>query len=130
MGLDQEHPTQGRLPDLKLVWQPPTQLPVIAFGSFASSRSAGDIVAVEGVGVVGDVRLDPVLRATARCFGFSSLTTCFGASTTTPGSEVVVPNEGVAVCAKKTTARLAGNSDEAIMAMSSQKLGRACRPDA
>jgi len=83
-----EHPTQGRSPDLKLVTQPPTQLPV-AFAICASSRSAGDIGDSVGVAVVGDVRGDTVLRATARCIGFS---------TTTPGSEVVAPPEGVAVC--------------------------------
>ena len=43
---DPEHPTQGALPDLKLVAQPPAQLPV-AFGSIA----AGDIVDADG----GDV---------------------------------------------------------------------------
>jgi hypothetical protein len=117
---DQEHPTQGRSPDLKLVWQPPTQLPVMAFGSFASSRSAGEVGDADRVEVLGDVSEDTVLRATARGFGFSGLTICFGASTTTPGSEAVAPNEGVAVCDNKATARLAANSDEAFMAMSSQ----------
>ena len=46
-----------------------------------------------------DVRRDTVLRATARSAGFCGLATCFGASTTTSGSEVVAPPEGVAVCA-------------------------------
>ena len=46
-----------------------------------------------------DVRRDSVLRATARGPGFCGLATCFGASTTTLGSEVVAPPEGVAVCA-------------------------------
>ena len=46
-----------------------------------------------------DVRRDSVLRATARGSGFCGLATCFGASTTTLGSEVVAPPEGVAVCA-------------------------------
>jgi hypothetical protein len=34
---DPEHPCQGALPDLKLVTQPPTQLPVMlaSFASFA-----------------------------------------------------------------------------------------------
>ena len=47
-----------------------------------------------------DVRRDSVLRATARGPGFCGLATCFGgASTTTLGTEVVAPPEGVAVCA-------------------------------
>ena len=46
-----------------------------------------------------DGRRDSVLRATARGPGFCGLATCFGASTTTLGSEVVAPPEGVAVCA-------------------------------
>ena len=46
-----------------------------------------------------DVRGDSALRATARGSGFCGLATCFGASTTTLGSEVVAPPEGVAVCA-------------------------------
>ena len=120
-----EHPTQGASPDLKLDAQPPAQLPVMAFGSFASSRSAGDIGDVDGVGVVDDVRGDTVLRATARCFG---------ASTRTLGSEVVAPPEGVAVCDiavplrphsssaidKIATARLATKSNEAFIAASSR----------
>jgi hypothetical protein len=57
-----------------------------------------------------------VLRATARCFGFCGLAT--GASTRTLGSEVVAP-EGVAVCDIPAT-----KSNEAFIAMSSQKLGR------
>ena len=132
--LDKEHPTQGASPDLKLVTQPPTQLPV-AFASFASC-AAGDIA--DGVGVVDDVRGDTVLRATARCFGFCGVATCFGASTRTLGSEVVAPPEGVAVCDiavplrphsssaidKIATARLATKSNEAFIAMSSQKLRR------
>ena len=85
-------------------------------------------------GVVGDVREDTVLRATARCFGLCGLATCFGASTTTLGSEVVAPPEGVAVCDiavplrphrssaldKIATAKLATKSDENLIAMSSR----------
>ena len=118
-------------PDLKLVTQPPTQLPV-AFASFASC-AAGDIGDAGGVGVVGDARGDTVLRAAARCFGFCGLATCFGASTTTLGSEAVAPPEGVAVCDiavplrphrssaidRLATARLATKSDENLTAMSS-----------
>jgi hypothetical protein len=120
-----EHPTQGASPDLKLDAQPPAQLPVMAFGSFASSRSAGDIGDADGVGVVDDVRGDTVLRATARCVG---------ASTTTLGSEVVAPPEGVAVCDiavplrphrssaidKRATATPATKSNEAFIAASSR----------
>ena len=122
--LETEHPCQGTSPDLKLVTQPPTQLPV-AFASCA----AGDIGDADGVGVVGDVRGDTVLRATARCFGFCGMATCFGASITTLGSEFVAPPEGVAVCDiavplrphrssaidKIATARLATKSDEGLM---------------
>ena len=46
-----------------------------------------------------DVRTDSALRATARGPGFCGLASCFGASTTTLGSEVVALPEGVAVCA-------------------------------
>ena len=131
-----EHPTQGALPDLKLVAQPPAQLPVI-FGSCA----AGDMVAADGVGVVGDVRGDMVLRATARCVGFGGLATCFGASTTTLGSEVEAPPEGVAACDivvplkphgssaidKMETAGRATKSDKNLIAMSSQMRGNSQR---
>jgi hypothetical protein len=130
---DTEHPCQGASPDLKLVWQPSTQLPVI-FASFAS-RAATDIGDADGIGVLDDVRGDAVLRATARCFGFCGLAT--GASTRTLGSEVVAP-EGVAVCdiavplrphsssaiEEIAIAKPATKSNEAFIAMSSQKLGR------
>ena len=53
MPLDPEHPCQGASPDLKLVTQPPTQLPV-ALASFASF-TVGDIDDADCVGVVGDV---------------------------------------------------------------------------
>jgi hypothetical protein len=95
---DAEHPTQGRLPDGKLVWQPPTQLPeaLSSLRSFANTDSC----AADGVGVVGDVPGDTVLRtvlrATARCFGFCGLATCFGAWIVMLGR--VVPPEGVSVC--------------------------------
>jgi hypothetical protein len=124
-----EHPTQGRLPDLKLVTQPSTQLPVV-FSSFASC-AAGDIGDADGVGVVGDVRRDMVLRATARCFNFCGLATCFGASTTTLG-RVVAPAEGVADIAvllrphsssaigKKATAGPETKMNEVFMAIFSQ----------
>ena len=123
---DTEHPCQGASPDLKLVWQPSTQLPVV-FASFASC-AATDIGDVDGVGVLGDVRGDTVLRATARCLG---------ASTTMFGSEVVAP-EGIAVCDiavslrphsssaidKIATAELATKSDENLTAVFSQMRGQ------
>ena len=136
---DAEHPTQGRLPDGKLVWQPPTQLPeaLSSLRSFANTDSC----AADGVGVVGDVAADTVLRtvlrATARCFGFCGLlATCFGASIRMLGREVVAPPEGVAVCDiavplrphsssaidKIATARPARKSDDAFMAISFQIL--------
>ena len=73
-----------------------------------------------------DVRGDPVLRAIARGPGFCGLATCFGASTTTLGSEVVAPPEVIPVCAvavplgphSGATARLATKkSDENFMAI-------------
>jgi hypothetical protein len=129
---DPEHPTQGALPDLKLVAQPPAQLPLV-FARLASCV-VGDIA--NGVGVVGDVRGDTVLRATARCF--CGLATCFGASTTTLGSEVVALPEGAAACDivmplrphgssaidKMETARLATKSEESLIATSSQMRGK------
>jgi hypothetical protein len=121
---DPEHPSQGAPPYLKLVTQPPTQLPVVfsSLASFADTDPGAD-----GDWVGCDVRRDTVLLATALCFG---LVTCFGASTRTPGSEVA---ELVAVCDiavplrpysssidKITTAGLATKSEENLMAMSSQ----------
>jgi hypothetical protein len=103
-----------------------------------SSFAVGDIADAGGVAVVGDVRADEVLRATARAFGLSALVTCFGASTTTLGSAAVPPPEGVAACDvtvpagphssaidRVATARLAAKSDENLMAMSSQMPGQA-----
>jgi hypothetical protein len=91
------HPTQGLLPDGRLDTQPSTQLPVMAFGSLAS-RCSGDSRDADGVGAVGDVREDTVLRATVCWIGLCGLATCFGASTMTSGSVVVAPPESVAVC--------------------------------
>jgi hypothetical protein len=138
---DTEHPCQGASPDLKLVTQPPTQLPV-ALASFASCP-VGDIGDADGVGVAGDVRGDTVW-AILRGFGFCGLATCFGASTTTSGSMAAARPEVMAVCDiavplrphrsssidKIATAGLSTKSDENLMAMSSQKLGRARHPDA
>src|ERR1700704_4883134 len=92
MPLDPEHPCQGASPDLKLVTQPPTQLPV-ALASFASF-TVGDIGDAACIGVVGDVRGDTVLRTTAPRLGFCGLATCLGASTRTRGSEVALPEDG------------------------------------
>jgi hypothetical protein len=129
MPLDPEHPCQGASPVLKLVTQPPAQLPV-ALSSFASC-AAGDADDVAGV---GDVRGDTVLRAASRCFGMCALVTCFGASTTTSESAVVAPPAGVAVCDiavplrphsaidKIATAGFAAKSDENLIAMSSSEM--------
>lgn len=59
---EREHPFHGALPELKLVTQPPTQLPV----TLASLASLADIGDVEGAKAVGDVRGDTVLWAIAR----------------------------------------------------------------
>jgi hypothetical protein len=119
------------LPDLKLVTQPSTQLPA-AFAIFSSlaSCAAGDIGDADGIGTVDDVRAGTVLPATTRCFGLCGLVTCLGASTTTLGSEVVAPPEGVAVCDmamplrphsssidKTATARPAAKWNDAFMAI-------------
>jgi hypothetical protein len=136
MPLEPEHPCQGASPDLKLVTQPPTQLPV-AFSSFAS-RAAGDIGDADGVEAVGDVRGETVLLTTARCAGFCGPAACFGAPTTTLGSEVVAPPEGVEVCDiavplrphssgaidRIAIAGLATKSDDNFIVMSSQMRGR------
>ncbi|UPK35100.1 hypothetical protein IVB18_45190 [Bradyrhizobium sp. 186] len=62
---EMEHPCQGSLPDLKLDWQPPTQLPVLL--AILASCAASDIG--DAVAAVGAVREDMVLRLTARCVG-------------------------------------------------------------
>jgi hypothetical protein len=130
MPLEPEHPCQGALPVLKLVWQPPAQL-LVAFASLASF-AVTDSGAADGTSVVGDVWRATVLwvtvlRATALCF---VLVTCSGASTVTPGSRVAEP---VAVCdiaaplrphsnpiETMATVELATKSDESLIAMSSQ----------
>jgi hypothetical protein len=134
---DAEHPTQGRLPDGKLVWQPPTQLPE-ALSSLASFANTDSCAAVNGV--VGDVRRDATAVALglydlAICFALCGLATRFGASTVMLGSEEVV---AVAVCDiavplrphsssaidKIATARLEMKCDENLIAMPSQMLGQ------
>src|ERR1700730_4523983 len=87
-----EHPCHGALAVLKLVAQPPTQLPV----TLPSLASLADIDDVEGASAVGDVRGDIVLRAIGRGSRFCGLADCFGASTTTAGSEGAAPSEVVA----------------------------------
>jgi hypothetical protein len=86
------------------------------------------------VAVVGEVRWDTVMRAIPCGFGLCGHATCFGASTTTPGSEVVAPSNGVAACDivaplrpyrssandEIATARLATKSDENLIATSSR----------
>jgi len=88
---DAEHPTQGRLPDGKLDWQPSAQL----LDSLSSlwSLSNTDPSPVDGVVVVGDVRCDAVRRRTVprtngRCVGLCGLTPGFGACTVMLGREV------------------------------------------
>jgi hypothetical protein len=127
-----EHPIHGALPDLKLVAQPPTQLPV-TLASLVSLAVIGD---VEGAAAVGDVRGDTVLRAIVRGSRFCGLADCFGASTTTAGSEGVAPSEVVAASepprpqssspieekttARLVTARLVTERDEILITISSQ----------
>jgi hypothetical protein len=115
------------LPDLKLVTQPPTQLPV----TLSSLASLADIGDTAGAAAAGDVRGDAVLRAIARGSGFCGLADCFGASTTTAGSEEMAPSEGVAASEplrpqssspieEKATARLVTERDENLITISSQ----------
>ncbi|MHB8269266.1 hypothetical protein [Bradyrhizobium sp.] len=122
-----EHPCHGALAVLKLVAQPPTQLPV----TLASLASLAVIDDVEGAAAVGDVRGDTVLRPIMRGSRFCGLTDCFGASTTTAGSAEVPPSEVVAACElprsqssnpidDKATARLVTARDEILIPISSQ----------
>ena len=118
---DQEHPCHGASPYLKLVTQPPTQLPV----TFASSASFADT----DIGVVDDVwvvvlRRASVLRATVRCISLCGLVTCFGTSIMTLGSEPVALPEGVAACDIPVPPRLYINSaiDELVAARPDENL--------
>lgn len=126
---DTEHPRQGALAVLKLVAQPPTQLPE-TLSSFASFTMI-DVGAADDVSIVDDLWRGTALRATARCFGFLCLGISFGASTVILGSALAALAEGVAVCEiavllrphvisampEQATARL----DKDLMAMSSQR---------
>jgi hypothetical protein len=132
-----EHPCHGALPVLKLVAQPPTQLPV-TLASLASLADIGDVEGVaavgdvEGAAAVGDVRGDTGLRAIVRgCRFCCGLADCFGASTTTAGSEGVATSEVVAASEpprpqssspieEKATARLVTERDEILITISSQ----------
>src|SRR5258708_1500496 len=131
-----EHPCHGALPDLKLVAQPPTQLPV-TLASLASLADIGDVEGaaavgdVEGAAAVGEVRGDTVLRPIGRGSRFCGLADCFGASTTTAGSEAPAPSEVVAASEPlrpqssspiddKATARLVTERDEILITISSQ----------
>jgi hypothetical protein len=122
-----EHPCHGALAVLKLVAQPPTQLPV----TLASLASLADIGDVAGAAAVGDVRGDTVLRAIVRGSRFCGLADCFGASTTTAGSEEAPPSGLVAASEPlrpqssspieaKATARLVTARDEILIPISSQ----------
>jgi hypothetical protein len=121
-----EHPCHGASPDLKLVTQPPTQLPV----TLASLSSLAD-TGVEGAAAVGDVRGDTVLRTIARGSRFCGLADCFGAWTTTAGSEEMPSSEVVAASeplrpqssspiAEKATARPGAERDEILITISSR----------
>ena len=94
----EEHPFQGWLPYLKLVWQPSVQLLEVL--SSSASLAMTDPGA-DGVGAVGDIRPAPARRVwrtvdrPAPCTVLCGLATCFGASTVMLGSEVAEP---VAVC--------------------------------
>src|ERR1700710_2470407 len=114
-----EHPCHGASAVLKLVAQPPTQLPV-TLPSLASSAEIDDVEGAAAVGVVrGDTELRRIVRG-CRCCGLAD---CFGASTTTAGSEGVTPSEVVAASEplrpqssspieEKATARLVTERDE------------------
>lgn len=93
---DAEHPRQGALPVLKLVTQPPTQLPetLSSFASFAII----DVGAVDDVSVLGDVWRGTALRETARGFGLRCLGISFGASTVMLGSALMALADDVAAC--------------------------------
>jgi hypothetical protein len=121
-----EHPCHGASPDLKLVTQPPTQLPV-TLASLASLADIGDV----GAAAVGDVRGDTVLRAIVRGSRFCGLADCFGAWTTTAGSEEMPSSEVVAASeaprpqssspiAENATARLGAERGEILITISSQ----------
>jgi hypothetical protein len=96
-----------------------------------SLASSADIDDVEGAAAVGDVRGDTVLRAIGRGSRFCGLADCFGASTTTAGSEAAPPSEVVAASEPlrpqssspieaKATARLVTERDEILITISSQ----------
>lgn len=53
---DTEHPRQGALPVLKLVWQPSTQLPEMlsSFASLVMTDVGAPNIAVTDVSLVGD----------------------------------------------------------------------------
>jgi len=99
---DTEHPRQGALPVLKLVWQPSTQLPEM-LSSFASlvmtDVGAASVVATD-VSVDGDDwRGTALLRATAGCWiRLLRLGVWLGASTVTAGSVVAELVADVVAC--------------------------------
>lgn len=93
---EDEHPRQGALPVLKLVWQPSTQLPEIPsrLASFAMTDvGAANVVVSEG-SLVGDVRCGAVTRTVARCVGCLCLGVWLGASTVMLGSTPASPEDG------------------------------------
>lgn len=107
MPLDPEHPCHGSLPYLKLVTQPPTQLPVAA-ASLASFAETDPVAGGACVVCVCAVRRDAVLRATGRCLGTVAR---FGASTVTLGSEAAEPG---GICDSAEPLRLHSSSIDTI----------------
>jgi hypothetical protein len=89
---ESEHPTQGRSPDLKLDTQPPMHSQAVE-----------------------DARCDTALwlGATACWSGFCGLAPCFGASTTTLGSEVVL-SASIVACDVPVPPGLHSNAIEAM----------------
>lgn len=98
---DAEHPRQGALPVLKLVWQPSTQLPEMlsSFASLVVTDVGAANIAVSDVSVVGDDWRRTAPRATLGCrIGLLRLCVWLGASTVTAGSVVGELVADVAAC--------------------------------
>ncbi|MBR1173374.1 hypothetical protein JQ617_05360 [Bradyrhizobium sp. KB893862 SZCCT0404] len=98
---DDEHPRQGALPVLKLVWQPSTQLPEMlsSFASLVTTDVGAASIAVTDVSLVDDDRRGTAPWATAGCrVGLLRLCVWLGASTVTAGSVVRELLADVAAC--------------------------------
>jgi hypothetical protein len=135
-----EHPFQGWLPYLKLVWQPSVQL-LEVFSSAANlaitEPCAG--AGADGVWVVGDVGRDATVFAVLAglcglATGLCGLATCLGASIVTLGSwvcEIAVPHAPHNNAVDRTaTAEGATKLNDNLMTMSLPNPGRDARPDA